>query len=86
MAIYNISNPNASGTFKDPNFSFNEFRSNLVARWEYMPGSTVYLVWEHNRSGRMPIYQPGWGSNIDQIWGIAPTNTFMLKVNYWLGW
>ena len=84
--IYNISNPNASGTFKDPNFSFNEFRSNLVARWEYLPGSTVYLVWEHNRSGRMPIYQPGWGSNIDQIWGIAPTNTFMLKVNYWLGW
>jgi hypothetical protein len=84
--IYSISNQNASGTFKDPNFSFNEFRSNLVARWEYLPGSTLYLVWEHNRSGRMPIYQPGWGSNIDQIWGIAPTNTFMLKVNYWLGW
>jgi len=84
--LYNISNPKASGSFTDPNFSFNEFRSNLVARWEYKPGSTLYLVWEHNRSGRMPVYQPGWGSNIDQIWGIAPTNTFMLKANYWLGW
>lgn len=35
-------------TFKNSNFSFNEIKSNLVIRWEYLPGSTAYLVWEHN--------------------------------------
>lgn len=84
--MYSVGRGAQAGSFKDPNFSFNEFRSNLVARWEYLPGSTLYLVWEHNRSGRMPVYQPGWGSNLDNIWRIAPTNTFMLKVNYWIGW
>ena len=84
--MYSVGTGAQAGSFKDPNFSFNEFRSNLVARWEYLPGSTLYLVWEHNRSGRMPVYQPGWGSNLDNIWRIAPTNTFMLKLNYWIGW
>jgi len=69
--------------FKDPNFSFNEFRSNLVARWEYLPGSTMYLVWEHNRSNQDDIYHTGWGSNLDTMFGLPASNTFMLKVNYW---
>lgn len=83
---YHIDNQGWTGEFSDPDFSFNEFRSNLVARWEYRPGSTLYLVWEHNRTGSRPVYQPGWGSNLQQIWKIAPSNTFMIKANYWLGW
>lgn len=79
-----IANQNGeSYVFKDPNFSFNEFRSNLVARWEYLPGSTVYLVWEHNQSRNDLIYQPGWGNNLDRMFGIPSTNTFMIKANYW---
>ena len=70
-------------SFKDPNFSFNEFRSNLVARWEYLPGSTMHFVWEHNRSNQDDIYHPGWGSNLDRMFGLSATNTFMVKINYW---
>jgi len=70
-------------SFKDPNFSFNEFRSNLVARWEYLPGSTMHIVWEHNRSNQADIYHPGWGSNLNRMFGLAATNTFMVKINYW---
>ncbi|MBL1407134.1 DUF5916 domain-containing protein [Sphingobacterium faecale] len=69
--------------FKNPDFSFNEFRSNLVARWEYLPGSTIYIVWEHNQSRNDMIYQPGWGNNLDRMFGLPATNTFMMKVNYW---
>ncbi|MGO1595113.1 MAG: DUF5916 domain-containing protein [Sphingobacterium sp.] len=83
---YHIDEGTHTASFANPDFSFNEFRSNLVARWEYSPGSTIYLVWEHNRSGQRPVYQPGWGNNLEQIWGIAPSNTFMVKINYWLGW
>lgn len=71
--------------FKNPDFSFNEFRSNLVARWEYRPGSTLYLVWEHNRGSSDPVYRPGWGNNLDRLWGLPTTNTLMVKINYWFG-
>ena len=69
--------------FKNPDFSFNEFRSNLVARWEYMPGSTLYFVWEHRMSNRDDWYASGWGHNLDRMWGLPATNTFMVKLNYW---
>jgi hypothetical protein len=82
--VYHVNKGNRVLTFKDPNFSFNEFRSNLVARWEYLPGSTLYRVWEHNRSNRDDIYQTGWGSNLDRMFGLPASNTFMMKINYWI--
>ncbi|SFS72403.1 hypothetical protein SAMN05660206_104126 [Sphingobacterium wenxiniae] len=82
---YYIGTGEGAPLFKNPDFSFNEFRSNLVARWEYLPGSTFYLVWEHNRGNSDQIYRPGWGNNIDRMWNLASTNTFMMKINYWFG-
>lgn len=66
-----------------PDFSFNEFRSNLVARWEYLPGSTLYVVWEHTMSNRDKYYRSGWNDNLDKMFGLPSTNTFMVKINYW---
>lgn len=44
---------NVDGTvdysFDNPNFNVLDFNSNLVVRWEYLPGSTVYLVWNQQR-------------------------------------
>ena len=71
--------------FRNPDFRFNEFRSNLVVRWEYRPGSTLYVVWEHSRSANEAGYSPGWGQNLDRIVGIPAVNTFMVKLNYWFG-
>ena len=71
-------------SFNNPDFSFNEFRSNLVARWEYKPGSTLYLVWEHQMSNRNNLYDSNWGRNLDRMFGLPATNTFMVKLNYWL--
>ena len=36
-------------------FNFQEFRSNVVFRWEYRPGSTLFLVWSQGRQGSSPI-------------------------------
>jgi len=36
-------------TFDNPDFTVSEFLSNLVIRWEFMPGSTAYLVWSQTR-------------------------------------
>ncbi len=72
--------------FSNPDFSFNEFRSNLVVRWEYRPGSTVYFVWEHQMSERAAMILGGWGGNLDRMWGLPARNTFMVKLNYWINW
>ena len=37
-------------SFDDPDFSFVQFRSNLVIRWEYIPGSEIFLVWSQDVS------------------------------------
>ena len=50
--ITNTYNVNDGGTysFGNPDFNFRQFRSNLVIRWEYSPGSTIYLVWSQGRT------------------------------------
>jgi hypothetical protein len=81
--IYTAEGQQGNVSFANPDFSFNEFRSNLVARWEYLPGSTLYFVWEHHMSDRSNRYLSGWRSNLDRMSGLPATNTFMIKLNYW---
>jgi hypothetical protein len=38
-------------SFGRPDFNFGQFRSNMVVRWEYIPGSTMFLVWTQERNG-----------------------------------
>lgn len=80
---YTVQTNTEQFSFADPDFSFNEFRSNLVARWEYVPGSTIYLVWEHSMNNNDAFYRSGWGSNLDRMFGLPTTNIFMIKLNYW---
>ncbi|MCK4751248.1 MAG: hypothetical protein KAT15_29520, partial [Bacteroidales bacterium] len=48
---YSFDHSSETWNFGNPDFSFMQFRSNLVFRWEYKLGSTLYLVWAHDRSG-----------------------------------
>ena len=80
---YHVNMAGKNYSFRNPDFSFNEFRSNIVARWEYRPGSTLYFVWEHTMSNRDQYYLPGWNDNLDRMFGLPATNIFMIKLNYW---
>jgi len=82
---YTVTEGPVTYTFDNPDFSFREFRSNLVARWEYRPGSTLYLVWGHNRSGMDNTYNPALDYNIGELYGVPATNVFMVKMSFWLG-
>ena len=67
----------------NPDFNFQEFRSNFVARWEYKTGSVLYFVWTNNRSRYENKYE---NSVINSFKGIAKVkaqNAFMLKISYW---
>lgn len=67
-------------------FNRTSFISNVVLRWEYREGSTFYVVWSHGRLFRQTGgYGTGFGSSIDNTLGIAPDNTYVVKVSYWLG-
>jgi hypothetical protein len=68
--------------FQNPDFSFMQFRSNLVFRWEYKLGSTLYLVWAHDRSEMDSTYNPIRDIAGD-LFGIRGNNVFMLKLNFW---
>lgn len=50
---------NANYTFGKPDFNFGQFRSNMVVRWEYIPGSTLFLVWARERNGAFYDNDPG---------------------------
>ncbi len=83
--LYQVTDGPDSYTFQNPDFSFREFRSNLVARWEYRPGSTIYLVWENNQRSRDNVYYSSLSENLGDLFGGAPTNVFMVKMSFWLG-
>jgi hypothetical protein len=82
---YTVTEGTGSYSFSNPDFSFQEFRSNLVARWEYRPGSTLYLVWENNRTNRTGDYYSSLNNNLEALYGVPPTNVFMVKMSFWLG-
>jgi hypothetical protein len=83
---YEISENNNSVidyTFGNPDFNFSQFRSNLVFRWEYRPGSQIYFVWAQDRT---QYIMPGNNSVYDtagDLRAVYPNNIFLIKFNYW---
>ena len=74
VTTYNIANPD---------FNFQEFRSNLVGRWEFRPGSTLYLVWTNTRSSYSDQLNQSIWKSFGNIMNVKAENVFMLKFSYW---
>jgi len=68
----------------NPNFTYLSFRSNVVFRWEYILGSTLFLVWQHGRFDVTDNQEFKFGQGLDDMFRLPSHNTFMVKVNYWL--
>ncbi len=68
-----------------PDFTYLSLRSNAVLRWEYLPGSTVFLVWQHGRSDSNDRGRFNLGDGLSDLFDADGMNTFLVKVNYWLG-
>ncbi len=68
--------------FANPNFNFLQFRSNLVVRWEYRPGSTLYVVWSQGRTGYDKNGQFELGEGVRRLFDIHPGNIFLIKFSY----
>ncbi|HEX7938932.1 MAG TPA: DUF5916 domain-containing protein, partial [Gemmatimonadaceae bacterium] len=69
----------------DAGFNFKQFRSNTVVRWEFRPGSTLFAVWTHGRTGFNSVEgNKSWGNEYDDLFALHPENTFLVKLAYWL--
>ena len=69
----------------NPDFNVKEFLSNLVFRWEYRPGSFLYLVWSQTRSGYDPYGYFHFGDDFMDMWDANPTNVVLMKLSYRIG-
>jgi len=75
-----------SYSFPDPTFTFRSLRGNAVLRWEYRPGSTLFVVW--TRSSRIPDLPRGniqFGDDASALFQGPSENIFLIKMTYWLG-
>ena len=72
-------------TISDPDFNFRSLRGNAVFRWEYMPGSTLFLVWTQDRSSVDGIGDFDFGRDRTALFDASADNIFLVKLNYWLG-
>jgi hypothetical protein len=74
-----------SYSFLDPSFNFRSLRGNAVLRWEYRPGSTLFLVWQQQRSASEPFGDFRFGRDVGEIFQAPGRNIFLLKATYWIG-
>ncbi|MBL7111007.1 MAG: carbohydrate binding family 9 domain-containing protein [Bacteroidales bacterium] len=73
-------------SFENPNFTVNEWLSNLVIRWEFLPGSTGYLVWSQTRDYNNPNGSfEVWDNMNNMFTDKKATNTFLVKFSYRFG-
>ena len=79
-----LDGPGVLTPIRNPDFNIRSLRGNSVLRWEYKPGSTLYLVWTQDRSddvGRDP-FDPS--RSFDRLVSAKPNNIFLAKVTYYL--
>ena len=71
-------------SFSNPEFNYKSIRANAVFRWEYLPGSTMYFVWTHERvdSERRGVFV--FGRDVNTLARVAPDNVYSIKITYWL--
>ena len=75
----------ASNEAGNPDFNFRSVRGSAVVRWEFRPGSAMYVVWNENRSD----YIEGIGDfRMRRDFGALPEapsqDVFLIKFSYWL--
>lgn len=70
--------------FSDRDFNLRSLRSTAVLRWEYRPGSEIFLVWQRNQSDRARIGDFDFGRDAGALFGAPADNRFIVKVNYWI--
>jgi len=71
--------------FRNPDYNLHSLRGNLVTRWEFRPGSALYLVWSQDRSVEIASYLFDPPEDLRSLASLPRDDVFLIKVSYWLG-
>jgi hypothetical protein len=67
----------------DPNFNYKSLKVNLVLRWEFRPGSTIYLVWTQNREDEQDPGDFAFGRDARSLLQASGDDAVMVKITNW---
>jgi hypothetical protein len=75
----------ADVTVDEPDFNFKQIRSNAVLRWEYRPGSALFVVWSQDRTAAADYGSFALGRDLQDLFRERGRNVLLIKLSYWLG-
>jgi hypothetical protein len=76
--------PASEFRFANPDFNFRSLRGNAVFRWEFRPGSVMYVAWAHNRSASLSQGDFRFGRDFSGMFENVPDNVFLVKASFWV--
>jgi hypothetical protein len=75
----------ADYSFADRDFNVRSLRGNAVLRWEYRPGSTLFLVWQRRQAHEALVGDFQLRRDMDALLHAPSEDVFMVKLRYWIG-
>ncbi len=75
--------PAEAFVISNPDFNYKSLRGTALLRWEYRPGSVLYLVWTHDRAD---FEHPGefrFHRDFRSLANAESNNIFLVKLTYW---
>jgi hypothetical protein len=84
-----VIDPDAGGpartfTIANPDFNFRSLRGSALFRWEYRPGSVLYVAWTHSRSNSLSLGSFDFGRDWQGIVDARPDNIWLVKASWWV--
>ena len=67
-------------------FNYRSFRTTNVLRWEYRPGSSLFVVWQQGREDNAPRGDFRFGRDFSGVFSVPASNVFLVKFSYWLNY
>ena len=68
----------------NPDFNYRSFRTTNVLRWEYKPGSALFVVWQQGREDVLDTGRFQFGPDFHGVFGAPARNAFLVKWSYWI--
>jgi hypothetical protein len=67
-----------------PDFNYRSFRTTNVLRWEYKPGSTLFVVWQQGREDTLSRGTFNFSRDFGGVFDAPARNVFLVKLAYWI--
>jgi hypothetical protein len=68
----------------NPDFNYRSFRTTNVLRWEYKPGSTLFVVWQQGREDALGFGTFNFSRDFGGVFDAPARNVFLVKFAYWI--